>query len=96
MTANAHMRPLLAIENLHTLLPTPGGLVHAVDGVSLTLKSGKTLGVVGESGCGKTMMARSIMGLLPRNAVMPPETRINFMGNNLVDLPEPQIRRILG
>jgi peptide/nickel transport system ATP-binding protein len=96
MTANAHLSPLLAIENLRTLVPTPGGLVHAVDGVSLTLEPGKTLGVVGESGCGKTMMARSIMGLLPRNAVVPPETRIDFMGDNLVDLSGPQMRRILG
>ena len=96
MIAKAHNTPLLAVENLQTLVPTPGGLVHAVDGVSFALEPGKTLGVVGESGCGKTMMARSVMGLLPRNAIMPPETRIEFLGENLVGLAGPQMRQILG
>ena len=96
MTAKAHITPLLAVENLRTVIPTRGGRVHAVDGVSFALEPGKTLGVVGESGCGKTMMARSIMGLLPRNAIMPPETRIEFLGENLVGLPGPQMRSILG
>ena len=96
MTAKAHITPLLAVENLRMLVPTPGGRVHAVDGVSFALEPGKTLGVVGESGCGKTMMARSIMGLLPRNAIVPPETCIEFLGQNLVGLPGPQMRHILG
>jgi peptide/nickel transport system ATP-binding protein len=96
MTAKAHITPLLAVENLRTLIPTRGGRVHAVDGVSFALEPGKTLGVVGESGCGKTMMARSIMGILPRNAIMPPETRIEFLGKDLVGLPGPQMRLLLG
>ena len=96
MMATAPITPLLTVENLRTLVPTPIGLVHAVDGVTFALEPGKTLGVVGESGCGKTMMARSIMGLLPRHAAMPPETRIEFSGENLVGLPGPQMRRILG
>ena len=96
MTEKAHITPLLAVENLRTLIPTRGGRVHAVDGVSFALEPGKTLGVVGESGCGKTMMARSIMGLLPRNAIMPPETRIEFLGKNLVGLPGSQMRLLLG
>ncbi len=96
MMAKAPITPILAVENLRTLVPTPGGLVHAVDGVSFVLEPGKTLGVVGESGCGKTMMARSVMGLLPRNTLVSPESRIQFLGENLVGLAGPQMRKILG
>src|SRR5689334_5407464 len=60
--------PLLDVDGVKTYFKTPRGLVRAVDGVSLTLERGKTLGVVGESGCGKSVLSRSIMGLLPSNA----------------------------
>ena len=59
------MAPLLEIENLHTEIRLKQATVHAVDGVSLRIDPGETLGVVGESGCGKTMTALSIMNLLP-------------------------------
>jgi len=94
--AKRQIKPLLAVENLHTFVPTTKGQVHAVDGVSFVLEPGKTLGVVGESGCGKTMTAYSIMNLLPRGTVISPETTIEFLGQNLVGLPRPQLRRILG
>ena len=96
MMAKRQIKPLLAVENLHTFVPTTKGQVHAVDGVSFVLEPGKTLGVVGESGCGKTMTAYSIMNLLPRGTVISPETTIEFLGQNLVGLPRPQLRRILG
>jgi peptide/nickel transport system ATP-binding protein len=96
MSANGQIKPILAVENLHTYLSTPKGQVHTVDGVSFALEPGKTLGVVGESGCGKTMMAYSLMGLLPRNATMSAETTIEFLGQNLVGLARSQLRRILG
>ena len=57
--------PLLEVDDVKTFFKTPRGLVHAVDGVSLTLERGKTLGIVGESGSGKSVLSRSIMGLLP-------------------------------
>ena len=57
--------PLLEVDGVKTFFKTPRGLVHAVDGVSLTLERGKTLGIVGESGSGKSVLSRSIMGLLP-------------------------------
>ena len=56
---------LLEIGDLRTSFPTAAGAAHAVDGVSLTLDAGRTLGLVGESGCGKTMTALSIMRLVP-------------------------------
>jgi peptide/nickel transport system ATP-binding protein len=59
--------PLLDVNDVKTFFKTPRGLVHAVDGVSLTLERGKTLGIVGESGSGKSVLSRSIMGLLPSN-----------------------------
>ncbi len=59
------MAPLLEIEDLRTYIRLKQGTVHAVDGVSLHVDPGETLGIVGESGCGKTMTALSIMNLLP-------------------------------
>ena len=59
---------LLDVNDLKTYFRTPRGMVRAVDGVSLTLDRGKTLGLVGESGCGKSVLSRSIMGLLPSTA----------------------------
>ena len=56
--------PLIEVNNLKTYFHTDDGVVRAVDGIDLTIESGKTLGVVGESGCGKSVTARSIMGLI--------------------------------
>ena len=61
--------PLLEVDEVKTQFKTARGLVHAVDGVSFTLERGKTIGIVGESGCGKSVLSRSIMGLLPTNVV---------------------------
>ena len=56
---------LLELQNLKTYFHTDDGIVRAVDGVNLTLKRGRTLGIVGESGCGKTILSRSIMRIVP-------------------------------
>lgn len=58
-------KPLLSIQNLQTYFNTSLGTVHAVDGVSLDVKRGETVGLVGESGCGKSITARSILGIVP-------------------------------
>jgi peptide/nickel transport system ATP-binding protein len=60
--------PLLEVRGLKTYFATDDGMVHAVDGVDLIVARGETLGVVGESGCGKTVTALSVLKLIP----MPP------------------------
>ena len=62
------MSNLLEIENLESGFDTERGLVKAVDGLSFELEKGRTLGIVGESGCGKTVTAMSIVDLLPKPA----------------------------
>lgn len=82
--------PLLHIDNLRTYIHTQQGVVHAVDGVSLELNIGQTLAIVGESGCGKSVLCRSIMGLLPENAHIDPGSALQFEGMQLIGLPEKQ------
>jgi len=60
--------PILEVRDLHVEIPTSRGVVHAVDGASFSLEQGDVLGLVGESGCGKTMTLRAICGLLVRPA----------------------------
>src|ERR1700690_3122607 len=86
--------PLLEVEGVQTYFKTPRGLVHAVDGVSLTLERGKTLGVVGESGSGKSVLSRSIMGLLPSNVVR--SGSILFEGHEIGNAPTQTMRRYWG
>ena len=63
--ANAnHERPLLAVRDLHTRFHVDGHAVNAVDGLSFDLRRGEVLGLVGESGCGKSMTAKSILRLV--------------------------------
>jgi peptide/nickel transport system ATP-binding protein len=73
--------PLLEVDQIATKFKTPSGLVRAVDGVSFTLERGKTIGIVGESGCGKSVLSRSIMGLLPSNVVR--SGSVKFEGNEI-------------
>ena len=89
------MQPLLSIENLKTVFSTARGDIHAVDGVSLSLDAGETLGVVGESGCGKTMLSLSIMRLIPANGRIS-EGNVLFDGIDLLSLPEESMREKRG
>ncbi len=77
------MSNLLEIENLEAGFDTEHGLVKAVDGLSFELEKGRTLGIVGESGCGKTVTAMSIVDLLPKPAGKILEGSIRFMGREL-------------
>jgi peptide/nickel transport system ATP-binding protein len=83
---------LLSVENIIVDLPTPRGMLRAVDGVSLTLDAGKTLGVVGESGSGKTMLSRAILQLLPRRAK--PSGVIRFNGRDIATVPRETLRKL--
>jgi len=86
---------LLEIDDLVTVFATRGGESAAVDGISLTLDAGKTLGLVGESGCGKTVTALTILRLLPPSARVV-HGSIGFDGVNLLTLSEAEIRKIRG
>ena len=66
MATDTKAEPLISVRNLKTYFPTDEGLVKAVDGVTFDVEAGKTLGVVGESGCGKSVTARSILRILDR------------------------------
>ena len=87
--------PLLRIQELHTQFETKQGTVRAVDGLSLDLYEGEVLGLVGESGCGKTMTALSIMGLLPGNG-RAVAGAINFEGKNLLQCSGEEMKKIRG
>ncbi|HEY8527230.1 MAG TPA: ABC transporter ATP-binding protein [Acidimicrobiales bacterium] len=90
----AHGRRLLEVEDLATHFVTPRGLVRAVDGVSFSLERGKTLGLVGESGCGKSVLSRSIMGLLPSNVER--HGSVEFEGQRLDQLGPAELRSFWG
>jgi len=87
---------LLKIRNLHTYFFTDEGVAKAVDGVDLELEEGGTLGVVGESGCGKSVTALSIMRLIPDPPGKITQGEILFGGTNLLNLSEPEMRKIRG
>ena len=87
---------LLDVKNLKTYFFTDEGVVRAVDGVDLYVKQGETLGVVGESGCGKSVTALSIMKLIPQPPGKIVEGEILYNGVNLVDLPANRMRKIRG
>jgi oligopeptide/dipeptide ABC transporter ATP-binding protein len=82
---------LLEINDLMTVFDTVRGRIRAVDGVSLRIDSGETLGIVGESGCGKTMLALSIMRLIPSNGKII-NGEILFSGSDLLKIPEDEMR----
>ncbi|MFZ9398735.1 MAG: ABC transporter ATP-binding protein [Ilumatobacteraceae bacterium] len=86
---------LLQIEDLATHFVTAGGVVRAVDGVSFTLGHGQRLGIVGESGCGKTILSRSIMGLLPRRNVIR-KGSVLFEGTELTTMSLKERQKIWG
>jgi peptide/nickel transport system ATP-binding protein len=88
--------PLLNIENLKTYFYVRGRVARAVDDVSLTIQPGETLGLVGESGCGKSVTAHSIIQLIPEPPGKIVDGRIWFDGEDLLRLPEAEMRKIRG
>ncbi|WP_423459823.1 ABC transporter ATP-binding protein [Ottowia sp. VDI28] len=86
---------LLSIEGLRTVFTTDSGDLAVLDGVDLAVRRGRTLGIVGESGCGKSMLSLSIMGLVPRPGRIA-SGRIAFDGLDLAKLTAPQMRELRG
>jgi peptide/nickel transport system ATP-binding protein len=87
---------LLDVKNLKTYFFTDEGVVRAVDGVDLYINQGETLGVVGESGCGKSVTALSIMKLIPQPPGKIVEGQILYNGTDLVTMPANKLRKIRG
>jgi peptide/nickel transport system ATP-binding protein len=87
---------LLSVRDLRTQFFTREGVVHAVDGVSFDVHKGRTLGIVGESGCGKTVTALSIIRLLPTPPARIVGGQVLFQGRDLTTLPERELEDIRG
>jgi len=86
--------PLLDVQDLQLALPSAQGPVAALRGLSFTLERGQTLGLIGESGCGKSLTALALMGLLPEGAVL--QGAMRFDGQDLAQLTEPAWCRLRG
>jgi peptide/nickel transport system ATP-binding protein len=90
------MTALLEVENLGTWFYTRQGIVKAVDGVQFQVASGETLAIVGESGCGKSMTALSVMRLIPDPPGRIVSGSVKLAGRNLLELSEEQMRKVRG
>jgi peptide/nickel transport system ATP-binding protein len=90
------MTALLEVENLGTWFYTRQGIVKAVDGVQFEVASGETLAIVGESGCGKSMTALSLMRLIPDPPGRIVSGSVKLAGRNLLELSEEQMRKVRG
>jgi oligopeptide transport system ATP-binding protein len=89
------VEPLLSVKDLEVRFATRRGTIHAVNGVSFDLRPGDTLGIVGESGCGKSVTALALLGILPRQARIP-SGEVFFGGRDLLRLSDNELRRIRG
>jgi oligopeptide/dipeptide ABC transporter ATP-binding protein len=94
--AAAGVHPLLSVENLGVRFPSRNGTVRALNGVTFRLEAGRTLGLVGESGCGKSVLCRCLLRLLPSGVRIGPEARVVFDGTDLLRLKEKALNRIRG
>lgn len=95
VTNTQNAEPLLSVRNLETSFFTKAGVIKAVDGVSYDIGKGETLGIVGESGCGKSVTSFSILGLLSHPGRVTGGA-VYFKGKNLLDLAPAEMRRLRG
>jgi oligopeptide transport system ATP-binding protein len=91
----APSEPLLAVDDLSVQFWTGGGTVYAVNGISFEVPAGETLGIVGESGCGKSVTALALLGLLPRAGRVKSGTA-RLEGRDLLQLKDRELRRLRG
>ncbi|QRG68672.1 ABC transporter ATP-binding protein [Brevibacillus choshinensis] len=89
------MKPLLEVDQLRVSFRTYGGEVQAVRGVSFSVREGETLAIVGESGCGKSVTARALMGMIPRSGQVKSGS-IRYRGNELTRLTKQEWRQVRG
>jgi oligopeptide/dipeptide ABC transporter ATP-binding protein len=87
---------ILRVEELRTYFFSRSGIVKAVDGVSFTVRKGEGVALVGESGCGKSMTCLSIMGLMPTPAARIVGGKVSFLGRNLLEASNEEMRRTRG
>lgn len=90
------MAALLEVEDLYTQFDTSAGIVRAVDGISYTVNEGETVGIVGESGCGKSVGAMSILRLIPEPPGRISAKGIRFAGKDLLAMSDAEIRMVRG
>jgi len=96
MSVQDQTEPVLEVDDLRTYFDTRDGVVKAVDGLSFTVKPGEILGVVGESGCGKSITSLSVMQLLPRPPARFASGKILFKGRDLLRTSDDEMRKIRG
>ena len=87
--------PLLEVKNLHVDFPTQGAVLHAVEGVTLSLEEGEVLGIVGESGSGKSVTMMALMGLIPYPGRVRADT-LRFAGKDLLGISDKERRALVG
>ena len=96
MNYSSEAPPLLEVRELKTYFRSDGGIVKAVDGVSFTVEAGETVAIVGESGSGKSVTALSVLRLIPNPPGEIVSGEIRFSGTDLLELSEPEARKIRG
>ncbi|HJU74659.1 MAG TPA: ABC transporter ATP-binding protein [Gemmatimonadaceae bacterium] len=96
LTATQSTDALIDVQNLRVTFTTPAGLARAVDTVSFRIAPGETVGMVGESGCGKTVTGLSLLRLIEPPGRIDPSSKIFFEGRDLLTLSERDIRRVRG
>ncbi|MGN0293054.1 MAG: ABC transporter ATP-binding protein [Lachnospiraceae bacterium] len=94
--SNMNDNNLISVRDLVVEYHSGGETIHAVNGVSFDLQKGKTLGLVGETGAGKTSIAKAILRILPDHATQAVKGKIHFKGSELLSLPEKEMRTLRG
>ncbi|MDE7285752.1 MAG: ATP-binding cassette domain-containing protein, partial [Lachnospiraceae bacterium] len=93
---NEDNKNFLSVKNLVVEYTSGGNIIHAVNHVSFTLEKGKTLGLVGETGAGKTSIAKAVLRVLPNPPARIPQGEILLEGENIMEMPEKDLLKIRG